>query len=122
LQNLAIIKPYISMIEPKKVFEALEDPDGLDDMHAELNNFKHNNVWVLVEKPKECRNDIGTNWIFKNKQDERGIVVGNKERLLAQGFSQVEGIDFRETYAPVARLESIHILLAYATHRNFKLQ
>jgi hypothetical protein len=113
---------YISMIEPKKVFEALKDPDWLDAMHEDLNNFKRNNVWVLVEKPKECRNVIGTKWILKNKQDEHGIVVRNKARLVAQGFSQVEGIDFGETYAPMACLESIRILLAYATHHNFKLQ
>jgi hypothetical protein len=113
---------YISMIEPKKVFEALEDLDWLDAMHEELNNFRPNNVWVLVEKPKECRNVIGTKWIFKNKQDEHEIVVRNKERLVAQGFSQVEGIDFGETYTPVACLQSIRILLAYATHHNFKLQ
>jgi hypothetical protein len=110
------------MIEPKKIFEALEDPDWLDAMHEELNNFKHNNVWVLVEKPKECRNVIGTKWIFKNKQDEHVIVVRNKTRLVSQDFSQVEGIDFRETYAPVACLESIRILLAYVTHYNIKLQ
>jgi hypothetical protein len=110
------------MVEPKKVFEALEDPDWFDAMHEELNNFKRNNVWVLVEKPRECRNVIGTKWIFKNKQDEHGIIVRNKARLVAQGFSQVEGIDFGETYAPVARLESICILLAYTTHHNFKLQ
>ncbi|KAK1693780.1 hypothetical protein QYE76_010477 [Lolium multiflorum] len=91
-------------------------------MHDELNNFKRKNVWTLVEKPKECRNVIGTKWIFKNKQDEFGIVVRNKARLVAQGFSQIEGIDFGETYAPVARLESICILLAYASHHNFKLQ
>jgi hypothetical protein len=77
---------------------------------------------VLVEKPKECRNIIGTKWIFKNKQDEHGIVVRNKARLIAQDFSQVEGIDFGKTYAPVARLESIRIFLAYATHHNIKLQ
>jgi hypothetical protein len=110
------------MVEPKKVFEALQDPDWLHAMHEELKNFKHNNVWVLVEKPRECHNVIGTKWIFKNKQDEHGIVARNKARLVAQGFSQVEGIDFGETYAPVARLESISILLAYATHHNFKLQ
>ncbi|KAK1684750.1 hypothetical protein QYE76_045598, partial [Lolium multiflorum] len=63
-----------------------------------------------------------TKWIFKNKQDKFGNVVRNKARLVAQGFSQVEGIDFAETYAPVARLESIRILLAYASHHNFKLQ
>jgi len=91
-------------------------------MHEELNNFKRNKVWTLVEKPKGCRNVIGTKWIFKNKQDEFGNVVRNKARLVAQGFSQVEGIDFGETYAPVARLESIRILLAYASHHNFKLK
>jgi hypothetical protein len=58
-------------------------------MHEELNNFKLSNVWVLVEKPKECCNVIGTKWIFKNKQDEYGIVVRNKARLVAQVFSQV---------------------------------
>ncbi|KAK1670268.1 hypothetical protein QYE76_058427, partial [Lolium multiflorum] len=98
---------YISLVEPKKVFEALEDSDWLEAMHEELNNFKRNKVWTLVKKPKECRNVIGTKWIFKNKQDEFGNVVRNKARLVAQGFSQVEGIDFGETYAPVARLESI---------------
>ncbi|KAK1684791.1 hypothetical protein QYE76_045639, partial [Lolium multiflorum] len=113
--------PFNSL-EPKKVFEALEDSDWLEAMHEELNNFKRNKVWTLVEKPKECRNVIGTKWIFKNKQDEFGNVVRNKARLVAQGFSQVEGIDFGETYAPVARLESIRILLAYASHHNFKLQ
>ena len=113
---------HISMIEPKKVFEALEDPDWLEAMHEELNNFKRNKVWNLVEKPKHCRKVIGTKWIFKNKQDEHGLVVRNKPRLVAQGYSQVEGIDFGETYAPVARLESIRILLAYASHHNFKLQ
>ncbi|KAK1662579.1 hypothetical protein QYE76_050738 [Lolium multiflorum] len=91
-------------------------------MHDELNNFKSNKVWSLVEKPKECRNVIGTKWVFKNKQDEFGNVVRNKAKLVAQGFSQIEGIDFGETYAPVACLESICIPLAYASHHNFKLQ
>ncbi|KAK1621154.1 hypothetical protein QYE76_026671 [Lolium multiflorum] len=91
-------------------------------MHDELNNFKRNKLWTLVEKPKECRNVIGTKWIFKNKKDGFGNVVRNKARLVAQGFSQIEGIDFGKTYAPVARLESIRILLAYASHHNFKLQ
>ncbi|KAK1609161.1 hypothetical protein QYE76_032834 [Lolium multiflorum] len=122
LANFSNHHAYISLVEPKKVFEALEDSDWVEAMHEELNNFKRNKVWTLVEKPKECRNVIGTKWIFKNKQDEFGNVVRNKARLVAQGFSQVEGIDFGETYAPVARLESIRILLAYASHHNFKLQ
>ncbi|WVZ83183.1 LOW QUALITY PROTEIN: hypothetical protein U9M48_030354 [Paspalum notatum var. saurae] len=73
----------------------------------------------LVERPKQ--NIIGTKWVFRNKQDEHGVVTINKARLVAQGFTRVEGLDFGETYAPVARLESIQILVAYATHHNFKL-
>ncbi|KAK1632346.1 hypothetical protein QYE76_006661 [Lolium multiflorum] len=122
LANFSNHHAYISVVEPKKVFEALEDSDWVEAMHEELNNFKRNKVWTLVKKPKECRNVIGTKWIFKNKQDEFGNIVRNKARLVAQGFSQVEGIDFGETYAPVARLESIRILLTYASHHNFKLQ
>jgi hypothetical protein len=75
----------------------------------------------LVEKPKDCRNIIGTKWVFKNKHDANGIVVRNKARLVSQGYSQVEGIDYGETYAPVACLKSICILLAYDSHHNFKL-
>ena len=57
---------------------------------------------------------IGTKWVFRNKQDQDGIVIRNKARLVAQGYTQVEGLDFEETYAPVARLEAIRIWLAYA--------
>ena len=64
---------------------------------------------------------IGTKWVFQNKQDDQGVVVRNKTRLVAKGFSQVEGLDFGETFAPVARLEVIHILLAYASHHQMKL-
>jgi hypothetical protein len=109
-------------VEPQKVVEALEDPSWVEAMHKELNNFEHNKVWSLVEKPKDCRNVIGTKWVFKNKQGANGIFVRNKARLVGQGYSQVEGIDYGETYAPVARLESICILFAYASHHNFKLQ
>ena len=64
---------------------------------------------------------IGTKWVFRNKQDEHGVVTRNKARLVAQGFTQIEGLDFVETYALEARLESIRILLAYAAHHDFKL-
>ena len=60
-------------------------------------------------------------WIFKNKSDKHGTVIRNKSKLVAQGYTQVEGIDFDETFVPVARLESIRILLAQASHLNFKL-
>src|SRR3954468_23777504 len=122
LKRFSEHQSHISMIEPMKVWEALEDSYWLESMHKELNNFERNKVWKLVEKPKDCRNVIGTKWILKNKQDEHGIIVRNKARLVAQGYSQIEGIDYGENYAPVARLESICILLAYAAHHNFKLQ
>jgi hypothetical protein len=64
---------------------------------------------------------IGTKWVFKNKQREDGEVVRNKARIVTQGFSQVEGLDFGETFAPVARLEAIKILLAFAVSKRFKL-
>jgi hypothetical protein len=88
-------------------------------MQKQLNNFKHNKVWSLVERPKQ--NVIGTKWVFCNKQDEHGVVTRNKARLVAKGYSQVEDLNFDETFAPVARLESIRMLLAYATHHGFKL-
>jgi len=110
---------FVSSLEPLKVEEALDDPDWVMAMQEELNNFTRNEVWSLVERPKQ--NVIGTKWVFRNKQDENGVVTRNKPRLVAQGFTQIEGLDFGETYALVARLESIHILLAYATHHDFKL-
>src|SRR5690349_6051738 len=110
---------FVSSIEPFRVEEALLDPDWVLAMQEELNNFKRNEVWTLVPRPKQ--NVLGTKWVFRNKQDEHGVVTRNKARLVAKGYSQVEGLDFGETYAPVARLESIRILLAYATYHGFKL-
>jgi hypothetical protein len=87
-------------------------------MQEELNNFTQNEVWSLVEIPMQ--NVIGTKWVFRNKQDEHSMVIRNKAQFVAQGFPQV-GLDFGETYALVARLESIRILIAYATNHDFKL-
>jgi hypothetical protein len=64
---------------------------------------------------------VGTKWVFRNKQDEHGAVTRNNARLVTKGYAQVAGLDFEETFARVARLESIRILLAYATHHSFKL-
>ena len=77
-------------------------------------------MWELVPKPKGV-NLIGTKWIFKNKFDEHGTIIRNKSRLVAQDYTQVEGVDFDETFALVARLKSIRILLAITSHLNFKL-
>jgi hypothetical protein len=109
----------VSSIEPYRIEDALRDPDWVVAMQEELNNFTRNEVWHFVPRPNQ--NVVGIKWLFCNKQDEHGVVTRNKARLVAKGYSQVEGLDFDETYAPVARLESIHILLAYATYHGFKL-
>ena len=96
------------------------DNDWLVAMQEELNSFERNQVWSLVKRPTK-HNVIGTKWIFKNKQDENGIIIRNKARLVAQGYSQVEGLDFGDTFAPVACIESTHILLAYAAFNGFTL-
>ncbi|GJY30653.1 copia protein [Tanacetum coccineum] len=106
--------------EPKNVNEALGDESWIVAMQEELNQFIANDVWELVPQPKNMT-IIGTKWVFRNKLDENGIVSRNKARLVAQGYNQQEGIDYDETYAPVARLESIRILLAYACALDFKL-
>jgi hypothetical protein len=89
-------------------------------MYEELENFERNQVWTLVEPPRDV-NIIGIKWVFKNKQGEDGEIVRNKARLVAQGFSQVKGLDFEEIFAPVAHLEAIRILLAFVAYKRFKL-
>ncbi|KAJ9565966.1 hypothetical protein OSB04_001932 [Centaurea solstitialis] len=82
--------------------------------------FIRNNVWLLVPRPRK-RTIIGSKWIFRNKLDEVGTIIRNKARLVAQGYRQEEGIDYDETFAPVARLEAIRLFLAFAAHMNFKV-
>ncbi|KAK2444948.1 putative mitochondrial protein [Trifolium repens] len=111
---------FVSMFEPKNVKEALTDEFWIEAMQEELNQFKRSEVWDLVPRPDKV-NVIGTKWIFKNKSDEKGVITRNKARLVAQGYTQVEGLDFEETFAPVARLESIRLLLGVACILKFKL-
>jgi hypothetical protein len=119
LANFCEHYSFVSSIEPFRVEEALQDPDWVLAMQEEFNNFKRNEVWSLVPRPKQ--NVVGIKWVFRNKQDEHGVVTRNKARLVAKGYAQVAGLDFEETFAPVARLESIRILLAYAAHHSFRL-
>ncbi|WVZ84763.1 LOW QUALITY PROTEIN: hypothetical protein U9M48_031754 [Paspalum notatum var. saurae] len=112
---------YVSTFELRDVSHALSDPNWVNAMHEELENFERNHVWDLVEPLPNCR-PIGTKWVFKNKQGENGMVMRNKVRLVAQGFCQKEEIDYEETFAPVARLEAIRILLTFAASKGFKLQ
>jgi len=111
---------FVSQIEPKNVNYALCDSNWVVAMQDELNKFIRNDVWFLVPKT-DAMNVIRTKWVFRNKMDENGNIVRNKARLVAKGYKQEEGIDFDETYAPVARLEVVRLLLAYACMCNFKL-
>ncbi|GJT32351.1 putative ribonuclease H-like domain-containing protein [Tanacetum coccineum] len=109
---------FLSQEEPKRVSQALRDPAWVEAMQEELLQFKLQKVWILVDLPKGHR-AIGTKWVYRNKKDERGIVIRNKARLVAQGHTQEEGIDYDEVFAPVARIEAIRIFLAYASYMGF---
>ena len=89
-------------------------------MHEELNQFVRNNVWELIPRLENVQ-VIDTKWIFKNKTNEDGEIIRNKSQLVAQGYTQVIGVDFDESFTPVARLESICILMSIACTMNFKL-
>ena len=86
----------------------------------ELNQFERSEVWELVPRSSNQR-VIRIRWVFKNKMDENDIIVKNKARLVAQGFNQEEGIYYEETFALVARLEAIRMLLAFTCFKDFVL-
>lgn len=110
----------MSKIEPKNVKEALTDEFWINAMQEELVHFKRNEVLDLVPRP-EGTNVIGIKWVYKNKSDEKGVVTRNKARLVAQGYTQVQGVDFDDTFALVAHLESIRLLLGVACILKFQL-
>ncbi|GJV59734.1 putative ribonuclease H-like domain-containing protein [Tanacetum coccineum] len=106
--------------ELKKVIQALKDPSWIEAMQEDLLQFKLQQVWTLVDLLHGKR-VIGTKWVYKNKKDKRGIVIINKARLVAQGYTQEEGIYYDEVFAPVARIEAIRLLLVYASFKDFVL-
>nr|GFB69591.1 hypothetical protein [Tanacetum cinerariifolium] len=109
---------FLSQEELKRVHQALKDPSWIESMQEELFQFKIQKVWILVDLPYGKR-VIDTKWVYRNKKDERGIVIRNKARLVAQGHTQEEGIDYEEVFAPVARIEAIRLFLAYASLIGF---
>ncbi|GJY79286.1 retrovirus-related pol polyprotein from transposon TNT 1-94 [Tanacetum coccineum] len=104
--------PHEKNIEPTNVVEALKDADWVSAMQDELDQFTRLKVWRLVPRPEG-------KWIVKNKKDESNLVIQNKARLVAVGYYQQEGIDYDETFAPVARIEAIRLFLAYVAHKDF---
>nr|GFC05543.1 putative Gag-Pol polyprotein [Tanacetum cinerariifolium] len=83
-------------------------------------SFDRLDVWELVDRPL-CTNVINLKWLWKNKRDEENTVIRNKSRLVAKGYAQKEGVDFEESFAPVARLEAVRLFIAYATYKSFTI-
>nr|GEX56231.1 hypothetical protein [Tanacetum cinerariifolium] len=108
----------VSTLEPKTVKGAMTDPAWIDSMQEELLQFKRLDVWVLVPAPDNI-SPLTLKWLFKNKHDEEHTVIRNKSRFVVRRYRQVEGIDFEESFALVARMEAIRIFLAYAAHKLF---
>nr|GEU57963.1 retrovirus-related Pol polyprotein from transposon TNT 1-94 [Tanacetum cinerariifolium] len=108
----------VSTMELKNVKEAMTDPVWIESMQEELFQFKRMDVWVLVPAPDNIL-PLTLEWIFKNKNDEENTVIQNKSRLVVRGYRQEEGLDFEESFAPVARMEAIRIFLAHAAHKSF---
>jgi hypothetical protein len=109
-----------SMIEPTYFEEANRDEFWNKAMDEELDQIEKNDTWELVPRPKD-KNVIGTKWVYRNELNEYGQVTRNKARLVCKGYAQVEGINFEETFSPVARMEAILLFLAYACSKNIKV-
>nr|GFD16230.1 Gag-Pol polyprotein [Tanacetum cinerariifolium] len=108
----------VSTAEPKNIKEAMADSAWIDAMQEELHQFDRLQLWELVDKPFG-KIVIRLKWLWKNKKDEDQTVIHNKVRLVAKGYAQEEGIDFEESFAPVACLEAFRFFVAYVAHKYF---
>ncbi|GJU47968.1 ribonuclease H-like domain, reverse transcriptase, RNA-dependent DNA polymerase [Tanacetum coccineum] len=105
--------------EPRNYKEALNDQKWIEAMKVELDSINRNNTWVLTNLPTGHK-AIGLKWVFKTKKDANGNIIKHKARLVAKGYIQEHGIDFEEVFAPVARMETIRLLLAIAANRKWE--
>ncbi|GJX39422.1 retrovirus-related pol polyprotein from transposon TNT 1-94 [Tanacetum coccineum] len=96
----------VSQTEPRNIKEVIADSAWIESMQEEIHQFDRLDVWELVDIPL-CKNVINLKWLWKNKRDEENTVIRNKSRLVAKGYAQKEGIDFEESFAPVARLDLV---------------
>nr|GEZ82971.1 hypothetical protein [Tanacetum cinerariifolium] len=108
----------VSQTEPKNIKEAMADSAWIESIQEELHQFDRLDVWELVDRTL-CKNVINIKWILKNKHDEENTIIRNKSRLVAKGYAQKEGVNFEESFAPVARLEAVWLFIAYAAHKSF---
>ncbi|GJV23327.1 retrovirus-related pol polyprotein from transposon TNT 1-94 [Tanacetum coccineum] len=110
----------VSTAEPKNIKEAMANSAWIEGMQEELHQFDKLQVWELVNKPFG-KTVIKLKWLWKNKKDEDQTVIRNKARLVAKGYAEEEGINFEESFAPVARLEAVQIFITYAAHKSFPI-
>nr|GEZ72898.1 Gag-Pol polyprotein [Tanacetum cinerariifolium] len=110
----------VSRTEPKNIKEAMTDFAWIESIQEELHQFDRLDVWELVDI-QLCTNVINLKWLWKNKHDEENTVIRNKSRLVAKGYPQKEGVDFEESFAPVARLEAVRLFISYAAHKSFTI-
>nr|GEZ67567.1 retrovirus-related Pol polyprotein from transposon TNT 1-94 [Tanacetum cinerariifolium] len=108
----------VSRTKKKNIKEATADSTWIESMQEELHQFDRLDVWELVDRPL-CKNIINMKWLWKNKRNEENTIIRNKSRLVAKGYAQNEGVDFEESFAPVARLEAVQLFIAYAAHKSF---
>ncbi|GJR35837.1 retrovirus-related pol polyprotein from transposon TNT 1-94 [Tanacetum coccineum] len=111
---------FLTSVEPKNFKQAMTEPSWINVMQEEIHEFERLQVWELVS----CLNKvllINLKWIYKVKSNKSGRILKNKARLVAQGFMQEEGINFEESFAPVARIEAIRIFIANAAHKNMTI-
>ena len=107
-------------MEPKIFIGARNNDDWIKSMKEEYDQIEKKQTWELVPRPAN-KNIVGTKRVFKNKLNENGKVIKTKERLVCKGYAQVEGIDFKETFEPIARIEAIGMFLAFSCYKNFKV-
>ncbi|GJQ94553.1 retrovirus-related pol polyprotein from transposon TNT 1-94 [Tanacetum coccineum] len=110
----------VSTTEPKNIKEAMADSAWIEAMQEELHQFDRLQVWELVDKPFG-KNVIKLKWLWINKKDEDQTIIRNKTRLVAKGYAQEEGINFKESFALVAPLEAVRIFVAYAAYKSFPI-
>ncbi|GJW88831.1 ribonuclease H-like domain, reverse transcriptase, RNA-dependent DNA polymerase [Tanacetum coccineum] len=111
---------HLAEDEPKNYKEASNDQKWIEAMKVELDSINRNNTWVLTTLPTGHK-AIGLKWVFKTKKDANGNIIKHKARLVAKGYIQEHGIDFEEVFAPVARMETIRLLLAIAANNKWEV-
>nr|GEZ98348.1 hypothetical protein [Tanacetum cinerariifolium] len=109
---------FINIFSTLNIKETMADSAWIESMQEELHQFDRLDVWELVDRPL-YKNVINMKWLWKNKRDEENTIICNKSHLVAKGYAQKEGVDFEESFAPVAQLETVWLFIAYVVHKSF---